>query len=98
MIAKPPKRRTITRRFFFSRAQRNLGRCGDLFHVVRCLGPFARLGQEARHVQVGLVSRLLVDFEFDGGEAGGVAHQAFEPLILAFDQQSSRLFRNRGGV
>src|SRR5512135_2935829 len=33
---------------------------------------------------------------FDGGEARGVAHQTFEPLRLAFAQDSSRLVRHGG--
>ena len=54
-------------------------------------GSFAGFGQEASDVEIGLASRLLVDFALDGGKAGGVGRQAFEPFLLAFDQQSSGL-------
>ena len=96
MIARPPRSRTIRGRFFFNRAQRDLGRGDDLVDVVGRLRELTGLGQEPGDVEIGLSPRLLMHLAFHGGEASWVGGQAPEPLGLAFHQQSSGLVGDLG--
>ena len=86
VIANPPRRRTTSGRFFFDRAERDLGRGGHPGDVLGHLGTFAGLGQQPGDVEIGLMLRLIVDFALHGGEAGRIAGQAVEPFGLPLGQ------------
>jgi hypothetical protein len=61
------------------------------------LGLLTGFGQQSGDIEIGLPSGLVVDFTLHRGEAGRVAGQTFEPLVLAFSQRLSGLLGDGGG-